>query len=44
MAETVARAVDLIIAAQRDGTVPDGPVVVPAGLVMRESVAVAPRG
>ncbi len=44
VAETVARAVDLIIAAQRDGTVPDGPVVVPAGLVMRESVAVAPRG
>jgi DNA-binding LacI/PurR family transcriptional regulator len=36
VAETVARAVDLIIAAQRDGTVPAAPVVVPAALVLRE--------
>ena len=46
VAETVARAVELIIAAQRNGTgapFPDLPVIVPASLVVRSST-VAPRG
>ncbi len=39
IAQVTARAVDLIIAASRDGEWPDGPAVVPAGLVERASTA-----
>jgi len=42
VAETTARAVELIIAAQRGQPVPDEPVIVPAALVERQSTA-APR-
>jgi len=42
VAETTARAVELIIAAQRGRPPPDGPIVVPASLVERQSTA-APR-
>jgi LacI family transcriptional regulator len=43
VAETVARAVELIIAAQRGAARPDLPVIVPASLVVRSST-VPPRG
>ena len=43
VAETVARAVELIIAAQRGAARPDLPVIVPASLVVRNST-VPPRG
>ncbi|AKM10374.1 LacI family DNA-binding transcriptional regulator [Croceicoccus naphthovorans] len=39
IAQVAAKAVDLIIAAHRDGEVPDAPVVVPADLVERASTA-----
>ena len=42
VAETTARAVELIIAAQRGRPPPEGPIVVPARLVERQSTA-APR-
>lgn len=39
VAEVTARAVELIIAEQTGGTVPDGPVVVPTALALRGSTA-----
>ncbi|RVQ69337.1 LacI family DNA-binding transcriptional regulator [Croceicoccus ponticola] len=42
IADVTAKAVELLIAAQRDNEWPDGPVVVPAGLVERESTAPPP--
>ena len=42
VAATTARAVELIIAAQRGQPLPDEPVIVPAALVERQSTAVCP--
>lgn len=43
IAEITSRAVELIIAARAGRAVPDGPVVVPAGLVLRQSTAAPPK-
>jgi LacI family transcriptional regulator len=42
IAKTAARAVELIIAAQRGQPLPDEPVIVPAALVQRQSTAACP--
>ncbi len=42
IAATASRAVELIIDTQRGGELPDEPVVIPAGLVRRQSTAPAP--
>ena len=39
IAATTARAVELIIAAKRDEKLPDGPTIVPAGFIPRETTA-----
>lgn len=44
IADTIARAVKLIIAEQAGRATPDGPEVVPSGLVIRQSTAPAPEG
>lgn len=43
VAETVAKAVELIVAAQKGDDVPDGTTIVPAGFVERGSTAPPPR-
>ena len=43
IAATASRAVELIIDTERGGELPDEPVVIPAGLVRRQSTAPAPR-
>jgi LacI family transcriptional regulator len=44
IAETMSRAVELIVAAKRGEEVADSPIIVPAGFVVRESTAPPPRG
>lgn len=44
IAETTATAVRLLIAGQRDGPVPEAPVVIPMGFEVRASTGPAPRG
>ena len=44
VAETVARAVELIVAAQKGEDLPDGSTIVPSGFVERDSTAPPPDG
>ena len=43
IATTAARAVELIIAANRKQPLPEGPTVIPAAMVVRETTGLAPR-
>jgi len=44
IAETASQAVEVIIAAKNGNDIPDGPIIVPAGFIERESTAPPPSG